>query len=128
MTRYITIAMAAYINRLSIIELSPKEQIGVKDFGLLESALARPQQTVFGQDAYPNIFLKAAALLESLSQNYAFHNANKRTAFMSTSMFLRMNGYKLRFDDPKLAEDFIVDIVNHKYTLEEVANILKQHT
>lgn len=125
--KFITVEMAAFINRKAIMDLSPDEQIGVKDFGLLESALARPQQSVFGEDAYPTIFLKAAALLESLSQNHAFYNANKRTALMSTAMFLRMNGYKLRVDNPKELEDFVVDVVEHKYTLAGTANYLQTH-
>lgn len=125
--KFITVEMAAFINRKAIMDLSPDEQIGVKDFGLLESALARPQQSVFGEDAYPTIFLKAAALLESLSQNHAFYNANKRTALMSTAMFLRMNGYKLRVDNPKELEDFVVDVVEHKYTLAGTADYLQTH-
>lgn len=127
MTKFISVQMAILINQKVILEHSADEQSGVKDHGLLDSALARPQQTVFGEDAYPTVFLKAAALLESLSQNHSFHNANKRTALLCTAIFIRINGYSLRFEDSKEEEDFIVDIVNHKYSLEEIAQVLERN-
>lgn len=128
MTEYINFQMAVLINQKVILEHSADEQAGVKDYALLDSALARPQQSLFGKDEYPTLFLKAAALLESLSQNHSFHNANKRTAIMCTAMFFRLNGYQLRFSQAKEEEDFVVDVVNHQYTLEEMAYILEKHT
>lgn len=128
MIKYINFQMAVLINKKVILEHSADEQAGVKDYALLDSALARPKQSLFGDDAYPSLFLKGAALLESLSQNHSFHNANKRTALMCTAMFFRLNGYQLRFADSKEEEDFVVDIVKHRYTLEEIAGILENHT
>ncbi|AQQ55141.1 hypothetical protein B0X71_14480 [Planococcus lenghuensis] len=120
--------MAILINQKVILEHSADEQTGVKDHALLDSALKRPQQSVFGEDAYPTLHLKAAALLESLAQNHAFHNANKRTALVCTAVFYRYNGCSLRFPSSKTEEDFVVDVVNHRYTLEEVADILKANS
>ncbi|MNR61509.1 Toxin Doc [compost metagenome] len=60
-------------------KMNDADQAGVKDHGLLESAVHRPQQSVFGEDAYPDLFDKAAALLESLVKNHCFHNGNNRT-------------------------------------------------
>lgn len=125
---FLTAEMAILINQKVILEHSADEQTGVKDHALLDSALKRPQQSLFGEDAYPTLHLKAAALLESLAQNHAFHNANKRTALMCTAIFYRYNGYILRFPSPKTEEDFVVDVVNHRYTLEEVANLLEEHS
>jgi death-on-curing family protein len=66
---------------------------GVKNRGLLESAVARPFQTVFGEDAYPSIAGKAAALFHSLIANHPFHDGNKRTAVVSLHHFLIANGF-----------------------------------
>ena len=67
----------------------------VRDHGLLESALARPQATAFGEDAYPTIHEKAAALLHSLARNHALVDGNKRLALAGTLAFLGMNGLRL---------------------------------
>ena len=67
----------------------------VGDYGLLESATARPQATVFGEDAYPTIHEKAAALLQSLATNRALIDGNKRTAFAAMYTFLAINQVRL---------------------------------
>ncbi len=66
---------------------------GVKDRALLESAVGRPSQTVFGQDAYPTVTDKAAALFHSLVSNHPFHDGNKRTAVTALQHFLLANGF-----------------------------------
>ena len=79
----------------------------VGDYGLLQSAVARPQATVFGEDAYPTIHEKAAALLQSLATNHALLDGNKRTAFVATTLFYGLNGHQL----PGAAEDELFDLV-----------------
>jgi death-on-curing protein len=64
----------------------------VRDLGLLDSACHRPSSTVFGEDAYPTLTLKAAALLHSLTANHPFVDGNERTAWLATVVFLRDNG------------------------------------
>jgi death on curing protein len=64
----------------------------VRDYGLLESALARPRASVFGADAYPDLHLKAAALLHSLARNHALLDGNKRLAWTACRTFLAING------------------------------------
>jgi death-on-curing protein len=64
----------------------------VRDIGLLGSAAARPQTTVFGSDAYPDVWSKAAALLQSLVKNHALVDGNKRLAWLATATFLELNG------------------------------------
>ncbi|GIP17725.1 hypothetical protein J40TS1_33670 [Paenibacillus montaniterrae] len=105
---------------------SPGEQIGVKELGLLESSVHRPLTSVFGKDAYPTIFEKAAALFESLGQNHPFHNANKRTAFTALVIFLHYNGLHFKMNTKK-AEDFTVDMVNHQFNFQEIASIIEGH-
>jgi len=77
-------------------------QGGVRDPGLLESSLFRPQT-----GHYEDLATMAAALLESLLFNHAFHDANERMAFFATDVFLRLNGWRLDVD-ARVAVDFIL--------------------
>jgi death-on-curing protein len=92
----------------------------VRDYGLLESALARPQASAFGEDAYPDIDHKAAALLHSLARNHALVDGNKRLALAGTIAFLGMNGIRLT-----LSNDEVYDLVMSVATgaLEDVPDI-----
>lgn len=127
MTKFLTPEEVIAINLFVIKEFSPHEQSGVKSPDLLDSAVNRPKQSAFGDDAYQTISEKATALFESLAQNHAFHNANKRTAFLSLLQFLSYNGYAFVMDQ-KQAEDFVVDVVNHKYTFEQVVRMIESHS
>ncbi|MFS1512116.1 type II toxin-antitoxin system death-on-curing family toxin [Chengkuizengella sp. SCS-71B] len=124
---FLTIPEVIAVNELLINQYSPQEQVGIKDHTLLESAIFRPQHTLFGKDAYPSIFDKAAALFESLAKNHAFQNANKRTAFACLVLFLDYNGYDFLMN-PKKAADLTVNMVNHKYNLNKIASIIKSHS
>lgn len=124
--RYLTIQEIIAINIVIIQKYSPSEQIGILNQSLLESAVFRPQQSAFDEDAYPKIVEKGAALFESLGQNHAFHNANKRTAFTSMVIFLQYNGYVFSMGK-KQAEDFTVAMVEHEYTFEKLVVIIKEH-
>lgn len=68
---------------------------GVRDLGALQAAAARPQATFAGDDLYPDLFAKAAALFESLIRNHPFIDGNKRTAVAATGLLLRRNGFAL---------------------------------
>ncbi|GIO61589.1 type II toxin-antitoxin system death-on-curing family toxin [Paenibacillus cineris] len=126
-TRYLTVQEVVAINVAMIQKYSPGEHIGVEDSGLLESAVTRPQSSAFGDEAYPSLFEKSAALFQSLGQNHPFHNANKRTAFTALVIFLKINGYHFIMDHKK-AEDFVVDMVNHKYEFHELKVLIQQHS
>jgi death on curing protein len=76
----------------------------VRDSGLLESALARPQASAFGEDAYATIHQKAAALLHSLARNHALLDGNKRLALAATIAFYGMNGTRLTFTNDRAYE------------------------
>lgn len=125
--KYITTTEVILLNELAIKRITPSEPVGVKELGLLESAVNRPKSSALGDDAYPTIFEKAAALFESIGKNHAFLNANKRTAFIAMNLFLGYNGYKLVMGQ-KFAEDFTVDMVNKKYTFEQVVAIIKEYS
>ncbi|WP_026908779.1 type II toxin-antitoxin system death-on-curing family toxin [Paucisalibacillus globulus] len=115
------------INTMQIKLYSPAEQIGVKEPALLDSAINRPKQTIFGKDAYPTIYEKAAALTESLAKNHAFHNANKRTALAALIIFLKLNQYEWTMDVIK-EQDFIVDLVTNKISFEKMISIIQEYT
>lgn len=125
--RFLSEKEVIVIHATMIQRLSPSEQIGVKDAKLLNSAGNRPKASAFGEDAYPTVFEKAAALFESLAKNHAFYNANKRTAFASLVMVLKKNGYDLRMDVKK-AEDFTVSFVEKEITFEKVVSIIRAHS
>lgn len=82
----------------------------VRDLGLIESALARPRTTVFGEDAYPTLDLKAAALLQSLVGNHGLVDGNKRLALACTSVFLTINGHPLELDDASEAYELVIAV------------------
>jgi death-on-curing protein len=79
----------------------------VGDYGLLDAAVARPQSTAFGVDAYPDDFAKAAALLQLLARNHAFVDGNNRTAWAAAWTFLYINGIELGEFDVDDAEAFM---------------------
>lgn len=80
---------------LRVAERAIEGDVVVRDHGLLESALARPQATVFGNEAYPTMDLKAAAMLQSLAGNHALVDGNKRIALAGVIAFYGMNGRQL---------------------------------
>jgi len=73
-------------------------QVVVRDAGLLAAAAGRPQSSIFGQDAYPSLAEKAAALMHSLARNHALLDGNKRLAWAATRVFCLINGTDLRYD------------------------------
>ncbi len=75
---------------------------GLRDRGLLESAVARPQASAGGEDAYRDVHSKAAALFHSVASNHAFVDGNKRTAVLSVVVFYGLNGYEFDADDTDL--------------------------
>jgi death on curing protein len=124
---YLTTKQVIAINTVQIHLYSPQEPVGVKDPSLLDSTINRPMQSAFGNDAYPSIYEKAAALFESIAKNHAFHNANKRTALASLIVFLKINHYRWTMGIQE-EQDFTVDVVNHKYTFEEIVSVIKENT
>lgn len=87
--------MIEYLDLDDLMEVARRavgEDVAVRDYGLLESALARPRASVFGQDAYLDLHLKAAALMHSLARNHALVDGNKRLAWTACRTFLAVNG------------------------------------
>lgn len=105
---------------LLVAERSLGQLPEIRDVGLLESALARPRATVSGQDAYPSLALKAAALLHSVARNHALIDGNKRVAMDSVIAFLGLNGRRLTLTNGE-AYDVVVAVATG--ALDDVVDI-----
>lgn len=99
---------------------------GLRDLGLLESAVARPQASFGGEDLYTTIFIKAGALVHSLLRNHPFVYGNKRTSMFSTMTFLELNGYKFMARQKEVV-DFALKVENEKLSVEEISKWLRGH-
>jgi death-on-curing protein len=84
-------------------------KVQVRDAGLLESSLARPRSTAFGEDAYPSVHGKAAAMLHSLARNHGLVDGNKRLALAATIAFYGLNGLRLTLSNDE-AYDLVMAI------------------
>lgn len=100
---------------------------GIRDQGLLESALFRPQASAFGQEAYLTLFEKCAVLGYSLIQNHPFIDGNKRTGFAAMHLMLLINGYDLT-SIPKEEIATTESIASGKMHEPEITQWLKQHS
>ena len=100
----------------------------VREYGLLESALARPRAVVFGQDAYPTLDDKAAALLLSLVLNHALVDGNKRLGWFGVVTFYELSGRTVRIVDDFPFETIMAIAHGELINVPAVANILRGWT
>lgn len=103
---------------IEVLKIGP-----IRDLGLLDSALARPRSSAFGHDAYATPELKASALLHSLINNHPLVDGNKRLAWISTMVFLRINGLESNLHND-IAYALILDIAGSSTELDEIARRL----
>ncbi|MEK7163999.1 MAG: type II toxin-antitoxin system death-on-curing family toxin [Patescibacteria group bacterium] len=99
---------------------------GVRDMNMLHSAIFRPFATYDGEDLYPDIFLKAGALMQSIVKNHPFVDGNKRTAFICTYSFLKINGVNIKISEKEIV-DFAVSVANSNLSVDEIADFWKFH-
>jgi death-on-curing protein len=92
----------------------------------LYSAVGRPQQSAFGDDAYPTIPLEAAALMQSLAENQPFVDGNKRIAWISAKLFLQIHGVTMYATDEE-ALDLFTNRIAAGMTVEEIADWISRH-
>ncbi|MEP7293280.1 MAG: type II toxin-antitoxin system death-on-curing family toxin, partial [Chloroflexota bacterium] len=116
--RYLTVEE---IIRINVKILGTKDAL--RDRRLLESAVARPEASAFGEDAYPTLTEKAAALMHSLVLNHTFVDGNKRTATIALMIFLRLNGLRIVWEQAEALE-FITEIAEGKHGVPEIAQWL----
>jgi len=105
---------------LHVAERTLGSEPEIRDVGLLESALARPRASAFGEPAYPSIHQKAAALLHSLARNHALVDGNKRLALAATIALYGMNGTRLTLTNDQ-AYELVIDVASG--SLDDVPRI-----
>lgn len=122
--RYLTIPEVLFIHFQVIERFGGRH--GVLNLGGLESAVARPQATIEGDDLYPSVLEKAAVLLHSLVLNHPFQDGNKRTAFTALGLFLHYNGMVLEGSSTD-AEKFVVNVADTHVDVETIVDWLQSH-
>lgn len=120
--------MIEYLDLDDLLEIGRRavgDDVKVGDYGLLESALARPRASVFGDEAYPELHAKAAALLHSLARNHALIDGNKRLAWTACLTFLAINGQRISApEDDRF--DFVIRVATGtEADLGEIAGQLR---
>ena len=118
--------MTQFLELEDAIELVARAGFYVKDLGLLDSALARPKTTLFGEDAYPEIELKAAALVHSVIKNHPMVDGNKRTSWFLLNAFLFINDYYLEMTTEEGLE-FTLGLATDVFELQEAAVLIHRH-
>jgi death-on-curing protein len=107
------------------------DQAGVKFPDRLAFAVERPKQIIFGEEIYPTLAQKAGALTQLLIQTHPFHNGNKRTALLCLSTFLRINGYRLKWEQEKAVEQMVQFTINETFKgdngAKEIGRILQEN-
>ena len=98
----------------------------VRDVGLLTAAAARPQASAFGSDAYPDTWTKAAALLQSVVNNHALADGNKRLGWLATAVFLELNGASVTAAPNDDVYELVMRVAAEEVPVEEIADLLRE--
>jgi death-on-curing protein len=118
--------MSSYLEIEDALQVIDRYGFHIRDIGLLASALARPATTVMGTEAYPQLAMKAAALLESVARFHPLIDGNKRTAWTLMVLLLWINGYRHDFsaDD---AFELVVGVAAGDIDLKRSAILIEKH-
>jgi len=118
-----------YLSVEDLLEIAAgvMDHVVVRDAGLLAAAAARPQVTVFGDDAYSTFEDKAAALLHSLVRNHALVDGNKRFAWSAARIFCLLNGRDLTYTVDE-AEDLMLNAASGQLDAPQIAAWLQAHS
>jgi death-on-curing protein len=122
--RYLTPEQVLFIHARLIAETGGEH--GIRNLGLLRSAVSRPQAVFDGNELYPDIYHKAAALLESLVNNHPFVDGNKHTGITAAAMFLQINDYSLTASNQQV-ESFVLSVASGNQSVETIAEWLRLH-
>ncbi len=118
--------MTLYIEPEQALSVVARLGLHIRDEGLFFSALARPMASAFGQDAYPRLELKAAALMSSVARNHALFDGNKRTAWVLTIAFLNINGWDVDMTQNEKF-DLVLAVAQGDLDLDGIARTLAEH-
>ena len=97
----------------------------IRDLGLLAAAAARPQASAFGDDAYPDLWTKAAALLHSVVKNHALIDGNKRLGWLASAVFLEINGPNPTTASNDDVYDLVINVAAHPIEIDQLAHRLR---
>jgi len=97
----------------------------LRDIGLLGSAAARPRTNAFGVDAYPDIWTKAASLLQSIVGNHALIDGNKRLGWLATAVFLELNGLSVAAASNDAVYELVVNVAANQPDIDAIARALE---
>ena len=118
--------MTAYLDIEDALQVVDRYGFHVRDVGLLASALARPATTVMGAEAYPELAVKAAALLESVARFHPLIDGNNRTAWTLMVLLLWINGYRHDFTTDE-GFDLVVGVAAGTIDLMDSAAEISRH-
>lgn len=118
--------MTAYLDIEDALQVVDRYGFHIRDVGLLASALARPATTVMGAEAYPELAVKAAALLESVARFQPLIDGNKRTAWTLMMLLLWINGYRHDFNTDE-GFDLVVGVAAGTIDLPNAAAEISRH-
>lgn len=118
--------MTEYLDPEQALAAASRLGLHIRDEGLLFSALARPAASAFGRDAYPEIELKAAALMHSIARNHSLFDGNKRFSWFMTLAFLSLNGFRLVIPEDT-AFDLVLGVSRGELEPADAAAVIRAH-
>ena len=117
--------MTEFLDLSDVMGMMSRTGLGpVRDIGLLDSAVMRPRSSAFGQDAYPDLATKAAALMHSIARNHALVDGNRCLALLATMTFLYLNGYDSTLGQEEAVE-LVLGVATGLFDVEEIATALR---
>lgn len=126
--KYLSKEELVAINQL-VLKRANSQLIGVQYPQGLDLVIEQPQQVIFGRELYPNLWIKAAFVIQKITKKHIFTDGNKRTAILAGLIFLEMNGYKLEFS-ADAGEEIMLGVTNSADTEETMLSLaewLKSH-
>jgi death-on-curing protein len=124
-TRYLSPEQVLFLHSRLIAETGGAH--GVRELGMLLSAVGRPQAALADADLYPDLFSKTATLMDSLVRNHPFADGNKRTAITAAGLFLWLNRYQLSVENEEIVR-FALACAQSQLALDEIIGWFKQHS
>jgi len=118
-----------YLDLADVLALATKllgDPPPIRDVGLLESAVARPRTIVFGVQAYETIWEKAAALLQSMVNNHALADGNKRLGWLATAVFLELNDIPISRASNDAVYELVLSVASGSPEVQEIADQLRR--
>ncbi|MEX1286557.1 MAG: type II toxin-antitoxin system death-on-curing family toxin [Acidimicrobiia bacterium] len=121
--------MTEYLDLDDLLDLATRllgDPPPVRDVGLLGSAVARPRTSAFGEDAYPDVWSKASALLDSIVNNHPLVDGNKRLGWLATAVFLELNGASAAGAPNDAVYDLVIGVADGTTAVSEAADVLRR--